>query len=88
MNLLMKVMKILGVQPMGVFVQAFDYFEMRMTADDLNNLFNACCKDTEEGRAIIMMPRAVWMYCTEVLSGVAVPLNEKSELPPLEEYKK
>jgi len=76
MILLVRAMHLLKVEPLAVFVQAFDFFEVRMSAEMINETFNACCKDTPEGRVVIMMPRAVMLYCVEVLSGLAVPLGD------------
>lgn len=74
----------LKCEAIEVFVYAFDYYEVRITPDDLNNLFNACCKEVEGVKTLITVPRGIALYCAELATGDIMPLNEKSELPPLE----
>lgn len=83
-EIFVQVMKRLNCEAIEVFVYAFDYYEVRITPDDLNNLFNACCKDVEGVKTLITVPRGVALYCAELMMGNIMPLNEKSELPEME----
>ena len=79
-----KVMEMLKCEAIEVFVYAFDYYEVRITPDDLNNTFSACCKDVEGVKTLMTVPRGVMLYCVELVTGNCMPLNEKSTLPPIE----
>lgn len=84
MESFVKVLKMLGVQPIVLFAQAFDYFEVRFTENIINQTFASCCVQNNKGQILLVrIPIGVQLYITEVLLGVATPLTEKSTLGEL-----
>lgn len=83
-TIFVKVMELLNCSAIEVFVHAFDFFEVRITPDDLNNTFNACCKEVEGKTTLMTVPRGVMLYCIEAVTMNCMPLREDSQLPPLE----
>ena len=81
-----KVMEKFHCQAIDVFVQTYDYFEVRLTPDDLNNTFSACCKDVGGVRTLFTVPKGVMLYCVEVMTGHATMLEADSTIPPLETW--
>jgi hypothetical protein len=85
MESFVKALSILKVEPIIIFAQAFDYFEVRFTEDIINQTFGSCCVTNDKGQTLLVrVPLGVQLYLNEVLLGVARPLNEQSNLDSLE----
>jgi len=79
MNILEQVMRRLKLNPVQVFNQAYDYYEVRMKESDKAHVLSACFQESEGKLHLVGIPQVVIMYCVEVLAGLAIPLNPNSK---------
>lgn len=70
-----------GFHPMAIFVQAFDFYEVRAGADVLNETFNKCCVPDGENRSLVRIPVGVNNYVIEFLEGRATPIGYERKQP-------
>jgi hypothetical protein len=65
---------------MGIFYQAFDYFEVRLSADNANEVFNNCCLTKDGKRYLTKIPFGVASYCDDYLAGKCRPISPQKLL--------